>query len=201
MGKELMRSIEAWFAAHDGDGEFTSGPRAFPYSVIGSPSRAARFIFTTKPAVVSRRIDEQRASLAFGMIGRYGLPCEEDLHWIHEVVGPRPLLFLGDMDPIDLMVFAWLRASLYPKVITHLGVNDALLGVLDMELPESSAIPCAPSEQESFTFLKEVFPDLSETVGRQCASLLEAGRKIELEATVSAYGEASAILSAAKLVS
>ena len=35
MGSDLTRLIEACFLEHDGDGEFLSGVRGFPYSVIG----------------------------------------------------------------------------------------------------------------------------------------------------------------------
>ena len=40
------------------------------------------------------------------------------------------LLFLGDMDPADLMIFAWLREFLRPKSIVHLGVNDQYIAEL-----------------------------------------------------------------------
>ena len=61
--------------------------------------------------IASAAIHESGLSESYGMVGRYGLPNKADLAWIRKVIGKQPLLFLGDMDPVDLMVFVWLRAS------------------------------------------------------------------------------------------
>ena len=98
------------------------------------------------------------------------------------------------MDPADLLIFAWLRVVLHPKQIAYVGVNDAFLRALQITSLQSLSIQLAPSEQESLAFLETVFPDFRETVGRQCARMLEGGDKIELEAVASAAGEAASIL-------
>ena len=77
--------------------------------MIVSAGPVGRVLFTTKPAIVSTVIEKCDAARDFGMIGRYGLPSVADLPWIRTMVGSRELFFLGDMDPVDLMVFAWLR--------------------------------------------------------------------------------------------
>jgi len=179
------RLIREWFLEHDGDGEFVSGVRAFPYSVIGSSGSAGCVIFTTKPTVVSAVLHDYEAATSPGMVGRYGLPDDADLLWIRKVIGRRSLLFLGDMDPVDLLVFAWLCASLRPKRIAHLGVNDAFLRALKVGSTKSLSTPCVPSERESLTLLKKVLPDLRHTVGPKCARMLERGEKLELEAILS----------------
>lgn len=181
MGNGLVRLIEAWFLEHDGDGEFLSGIRGLPYSVIGSPGAAGRIVFTTKPQVVAAVMQERDAPAGIGMVGRYGLPNKADLGWIRKVIGHQPLLFLGDMDPVDLMVFAWLRASLRPKDVTYLGINDAFLKALEFSSIKSLSSPCAPSERKALTLLDEVLPDLRETAGEKCVELLERGHKIELD--------------------
>ena len=180
MDKNQTRMIDAWFAENE-DGEFVSHMAAVPYSVIGPTTDGGRLIFTTKPHVVAAIVEEE-ASGELGMIGRYGLPSHADLNWISELVGSRELLFLGDMDPVDLMVFAWLRAGLYPKSVAHFGVNDSLLGAFEITSTETLSIPFAPSEQRSVALLKEVFPDFGKTVGRSCTHMLERRQKIELEA-------------------
>lgn len=68
------------------------------------------------------------------MIGRYGLPNQDDVHWLSALVGSRGLLFLGDMDPVDLMIFAWLRGHLRRSHIEYLGVSDAFLSLLKMRV-------------------------------------------------------------------
>lgn len=107
--------IEAWFTEHNQDGEFVWDGRAVPYSIVGPSSHVERMVLTTKPLIVSIAIG--KASERVGMIGRYGLPQVSDLSWIRSIVGQRPLLFLGDMDPVDLMVFAWLRIHLLSRAI------------------------------------------------------------------------------------
>jgi hypothetical protein len=193
MNKGLAKTIQLWFAKHDGDGEFALGTRALPFSVIRPAGAAAPVLYTTKPSIVTPIIDRE-ARPGFGMIGRYGLPGEADLRWIHKVIGRHPLLFLGDMDPVDLMVFAWLRAVLRPRPVTYLGVNDDFLKALELPSTGSSSIPCAPSERASIALLKRVFPDLTEKVGHKCAEMLERGEKVELDVIVSNREEAAMAL-------
>jgi len=185
MEHESAKRIEQWFAQHDGDGEFACARRSHPYSVIGPPVDGGQIILTTKPSLVSTAIDSGKAfSAEFGMVGRYGLPDEADLPWICQLAGTRELLFLGDMDPVDLLVFAWLRARLHPREIKHLGVNDGFLMELGIRPAEPRLIPCSVSERESLDFLQEVVPQIREMVGDDCNRVLERGEKIELEAII-----------------
>jgi hypothetical protein len=180
MDYNLTDLIEAWFAEHD-DGEFVSDIRAHPYSVIGPASDEGRIIFATKPHIVSAAMYDGQILDEFGMIGRGGLPSQTDLHWISRVIGPREVLFLGDMDPVDLVVFAWLRAGLHPTHVTFVGVNDAFVKAVKISSIKTLWFPCDPSEQQSLPLLKRVLPDLSETVGKNCARMLERGQKLELD--------------------
>lgn len=179
MLRNVQRVIERWFTKHE-DGEFAFGPRGNAYSIIGPTTARAPFVFTTKPRIVSA-LYEKEAAPACGVIGRPGLPSRSDLAWIGRLVGTRKLLFLGDMDPADLMMFAWARAGLHPTHVTFAGVNDALLKASGVATTGAFAIPLAESEQASLALLGEVVPDLARVVGRNCVQLLEAGRKIELE--------------------
>jgi hypothetical protein len=194
MGNDSAKLIEAWFAEHSEDGEFVCGAGRAPYSVIGPPSSVARMIFTTKPTIVSMAIESRELPAQFGMVGRYGLPSDADVGWVCDVIGPRALLFLGDMDPVDLMVFAWLRARVHPRRITYLGVSDDFIDALGISSTESLSAPCAPSEQKSLAFLTSVFPDFRETVGCKCARVLTQGQKVELDAVVSAEERTEPIL-------
>ena len=189
MGNEATRLIEKWFADHADDGEFAYTARAAAYTVIGPSAPAGRIVIATKPGPVGSAIHESVDSASLGMIGRYGLPGDADIHWIRKVVANHQLFFLGDMDPADLMIFCWLRARLRPKRVVHLGVSDSYLTELQVQLPESFILRCSPSEQKSHPLLDKVFPDLRATVGPKCARLLKRGLKIELEAVVSAAWE------------
>lgn len=184
MPRNIAKLIEAWFLEHDGDGEFLAGRRACPYSLIGSVGAAARIIYTTKPSIVCAAMAPAPPP-SIGIVGRYGLPSKADLIWIRKLIARQQLLFLGDMDPVDLLVFAWLRASLHPTRIGYLGINDAFLGSLRLSSTRSIYGRCAPSEVESRVLLRQVFPDLRETLGRRNAELLERGHKVELDVIVS----------------
>jgi hypothetical protein len=175
MPGDATKLIRSWFAKHDGDGEFATGMRAAPYSVIGPVGAAGRVVFTTKPHSASAILNESETSKSVGMIGRYGLPDKADLVWIRTVVGRRVLLFLGDMDPVDLLVFAWLRASLGQKRVVHLGVSDSLLEAIQFEPNSSLCIRCASSERKSLALLNQVLPGFREIVGPRCAAMLDQG--------------------------
>jgi hypothetical protein len=180
MQNKLIAVIEAWFAEHN-DGEFVSGIREQPYSVIGPASDDGRIIFATKAHIASAVMYDGQISEEFGMISRGGLPSQTDLRWISQMIGTCEVLFLGDMDPVDLMVFAWLRAGLHPRRVTHVGVNDAFVKAAKFSSIKTLWCPCDPLEQQSLPLLKEVLPDLTKTVGKNCARMLEQGQKLELD--------------------
>lgn len=194
MDDDATKTIEAWFEANR-DGEFVVGSEAGPHRVIGPANERGRIIFATKASLATSAIEDSSRCSEFGMIARGGLPGDADLRWIRNVVRKADLWFLGDMDPADLMIFAWLRQRLLPKRIKYLGVSDAYLAALQLLVPETFIMPCSESERQSLSTLASVFPDVRETVGPTCASLLEQGRKIELEAIVSAQQTAGPILS------
>ncbi len=186
MTRKVTELVEECFKRHDGDGEFVVGTRLAPFSVVPPASKSDRLVFTTKPAVLLAAKELWMEPEVFGMIGRYGLPCRSDRDWICDVIGSRTLLFLGDMDPVDLLVFAWLRAAVHPKRVRYSGINDELVDVLQIPSLESVSIPCSASECEELTVLLEAFPDHLQNLGARCTKTLHAGRKVEMEAILSA---------------
>jgi hypothetical protein len=189
---KLTKAIDSWFAARQDDGEFVYERR--PFTVIGRTKPAAPIIYATKVSQSVRAIYDSGDCAEFGLIGGYGLPIAADLLWIRKIVANRRFYFLGDMDPVDLLVFAWLRESLRPQRVKHLGVNDQYLKDLKVRLPGSFTLKLSESEQESRKLLAVAFPRLRKTLGDHCADLLGQGRKIELEAVVSALGTPKPIL-------
>lgn len=180
--------IEEWFTKHryDQDGDFVCEGRPLPYTVVAPAKVKGRTVYATKPDYVATAICNSNEFASIGVIGRYGLPCRFDLPLIRDVAAKHELFFLGDMDPADLMIFCWLRARLHPTPIKHLGVNDAYLRQLQVQLPDSYTIRCSRSERRALPLLQKVFPDLVKMVGANCAKMLEQGRKIELDAVQSA---------------
>lgn len=193
MTSELLPRIRTWFAEHEEDGDFPCSP-CHPYEVLRPGADDGRIIFTTKPRSVALAIKANSGCANLGMMGRFGLPDETDLDWIVSAGSRRQLLFLGDMDPVDLLVFAALRAMLPAGNVSYLGISDTYLAKLDVFIPKSYFIRCTSSEIASLALLKEVFPKLREFIGPKCLQHLEQGMKLEVEAIVSAFGESGPLL-------
>ncbi len=78
--------------------------------------------------------------------------------------------------------------------ITHLGVSDAYLAELQVEVPESFQISCSSFELASMALLEEAFPDVRVALSPKCFAVLQQGRKIELESVVSTMSSAASVL-------
>ena len=182
MKPNVSELIELWFEKHGDDGEFVRSERGVPFSLIGPLSHSRGIVFTTKPSVVTASIESHLRPVRFGMLGKYGGPRDADLPRLHEHTEKRELVFLGDMDPVDLLIYAWLRERLAPRIVSYLGLGDELLASLEMSSTESIRIRCTRSERQAVALLNKVFPDYPDRIGDNCAALLRQGYKIELEA-------------------
>ncbi len=196
MSFDLTNAIEEWFRQCGDDIEFVRGERADAYMVIGPSETKATtiYVYATKPSCVLEAKWKYPNFDGVGIISRTGLPNTSDASWIRDLLGQHELMFLGDMDPVDLMVFAWLRAHLDHTQMTYLGISDSYLNQLRVVLPQTFIMSCAPSEQASLSFLGTVLPDFRELVGPDCAALLDKGCKIELEAVASSLGPPGPLL-------
>jgi hypothetical protein len=174
--QQLRRRI----AQVDG-GELTHHSSAYPYSVVFPPTGSQRVVYTTKNAGFQLLAPED-VEIRVGVIGRYGLPREEDCPSIARLVGDCAVYFLGDCDPFDLLVFAWLRQHLS---IRFLGTSDAVVSALGVDVNERITIPFPYEEQLAMSLVREVWPDFAESIGPNCARLLDGERKLEMEALVS----------------
>ena len=179
MRSNSTRPIEAWFTKQSDDGDFVSASEPTCYTVIGPTNNADRIVFATKPALIATVICNSNERRSCGLIGHYGLPRASDIRWIRRLTEGHEVIFLGDLDPQDLMIFYWLRARLRPNAIHYLGICDSFLAELDVYLPESFVLKCSPSERRSLALLEGLFPDLNAVVGTKCAGILKRRRKIE----------------------
>ena len=162
-----IRQIEKWFADHEGDGEYLQHRRTAPYSVVGPAGPTSPVLYTTKPAILCGVLDRSKDTPGFAIVGRGGLPSADDLKWITHLIGSRQVFYVGDMDPVDLTIFAWLRARLHPRPIGHLGVNDKLLEKLPKKLSDQFIIGCAPSERDALGLFGKLLPDYRQVVGQK----------------------------------
>lgn len=179
--KDAASRISIWFTQHD-DGEFLRLPATHPYSVT-VPSSGTRYIlYTTKPTSVLGALEKGRGQRSMQVVGRAGLPNAEDVVWLRALMSDRPVAFLGDADPTDLLVFAWLRSQM---PVSYIGVDDMLVQKLGVVVEDSLTIPLTNVEKAALALLADVFPDYKGAIGPQCAALLDRGRKIEIEAVIS----------------
>jgi hypothetical protein len=114
------------------------------------------------------------------------------------IIGERQVAFLGDLDPVDIMVFLWLRSRLDPIEVGYLGISDNYLEQIQVKVPESYIQECSRLEIAALPLLSKIFPDMQQIIGSSCELLLSRGRKIEIAATVSAGFNFKMLLSAVK---
>ncbi len=171
-----IASIEAWFRANE-DGEFCEYPAVHKSTLTGDHSNARTIIYTTKGHCVPR-IPGLTLESPVAMIGRYGLPFSGDLALLYPNATSINRIFIGDADPSDILVFAWLREHV---PIRRYGVNDDFLNRHDNRNCESIHIALSDRERETVQKLTQLCPDYRKLLGHYCSRLLDDGFKIELE--------------------
>ncbi len=134
-------------------------------------------------------------------IQRYSILTPEAFDALHFLVDgfQLPLVFVGDLRPIDLTTFALLRMGrtdfsrkrTKPFPITYAGINDDWLALSDQYRLRGRKMVDMPMnrwEQEHLALLHEFVPDLPELVGDRSWALLLANQQVFLEMT---YGGGS----------
>ena len=121
-------------------------------------------------------------SFSGGVVGRHGLPNESDINWLQSTADGRRLVFVGDADPCDLLVFAWMQSRID---IVHHGLNDSLLEQCGVSLNDRMTIAQSESKSAAMPLLSAFAPQFPTLLGPNCANLIQAGRKVELEVLAS----------------
>lgn len=176
MNNDRVGAIEKWFREQE-DGDFSIASPEIP-SVRGGDCLAARtLIYTTKQYFLPR-IEISAFLQPVATLARYGLPSRDDLDYLRGGCSEMSRHFIGDADPPDLLVFAWLREHL---PIQWAGVSDDFLSSHFYDGYPGIHIRLSDSERAAVAELGRFCPDYRELLGDSCASLLESGMKIELE--------------------
>jgi hypothetical protein len=178
--KDAASEIESWFTTHD-DGEFVRLPVTHAYSITVPPQGTRHLLYTTKPASVLCALESGGNRPAVQVVGRCGLPNADDVIWLRGIAADRQLLFLGDADPVDLLIFAWLRSQI---PVSYAGISDSLIQTLGSNITDDFAIALSDSERAALPLLVEVFPDYPTAIGSLCAARLNQGQKNEIEAVL-----------------
>lgn len=194
MDPVIASRVEACFQHYDGDGDFICREHGMPYEIVGPGDRLGNVIFTTKPHSVLAALSRPPARGQIALIGGYGLPERADLELFRRIIGPRSCVFLGDLDPADLMIFVWLQDLLSPVRVSYLGISDHLMKEAAAVPLDSHRIPLSDLEQEAMIGLLEFVPDLELTIGRECANILNNNEKLEVESLLNGAKAGDAIM-------
>jgi len=167
-------------------------PEPFPpMQVYLGGGRPRRLLYFTKDFLCRHWMLHGQFPKHWIALVRYGVPTssylEEVRHRSEELA--LPISFVGDLDPLDLTVYAMLRrgsADLRPKgralAVSYFGVSDRWPEMRRFPKSEiKGTLGMERLEREHLKFLLGVLPNLRELVGDRCFELLEEGFKLELE--------------------
>ena len=110
------------------------------------------------------------------------MPSDDDLPWLVSLVGSRTLLFLGDLDPVDLLVYAWLRSRPQLARVEFLGIGDEMLAESKHANLRSIRMQLSDEESQTLPHLETALgAELAQVVGDEAAGILRQGNKVEIE--------------------
>lgn len=173
--------IRDYFEKTNG-GDFYVAERTNAFSVLPpdpDTNVVVYFSKTTPYHLLVERLSEDRR---FAPIARGFLPAEHEADWMRQLVGERRFVFLGDADPVDLLIYAWLRQRV---PIEYVGLSDRLLDATGTPRCDNLLIKLNEQESAALPLLHQSISDLEALIGPWCAGLLSSGRKIEAEAMLS----------------
>jgi hypothetical protein len=163
-------------------GELIYG-RDYPYTILFPLEHPPVVIYTTKREATWQLLMLENGNLPVGMIAHYGLGRDEDMPRVAALAQGCRVYFLGDCDPFDLLVFAWLRMHM---PVRYLGTSDAVLSAVGVDVNDRRITSSfSDEEQRAMPLVREVWPEFAEAVGPGCAGLLERNCRLELEALMS----------------
>lgn len=179
-------------------------PFPYPMKLWFGRGRPTRMFYFTKPAFMDYLGRQSLFPEHWLAIERYSIPSQEAIATLHLLVkGFRlPLVFVGDLKPLDLTVFALLRrgatefssAKARPLPVVYAGLDDRWLAISDRfrrrgtEMPESRF---GDLEREHVDLLADLAPDLPALVGYRSWDLLKSGHDVMIEMTynIGGYGK------------
>jgi len=192
----VLAAIAAMSAASESGltAHATNPFREYPLHVIPPSGGACRgILYTTKIewlATLTDGMNDIPGDLA--LVWRFGPLDAGHSRILASVVDglDAPVLFVGDLDPLDLATYATLvRSDAFSrKGVTHLGISDSWVEACERDLETHSArsldrfcIRMDEDETEAWERLKTAWPESRTVAGPMACSLLDEGLKLELE--------------------
>lgn len=162
----------------DNDANLFAPTVEYPYSVTNVTLESRRVVYSTKLNSAFRVFEKPIAARQVTLLGRYGLPDDRDIEWILKTINGRECTFIGDADPQDVLVFAWLRCHVH---VSWTGVSDKFLESMRTRLTDNLTIALSRIEREAARQIPALCPDFQDLLGANCGLLFDQGRKLELE--------------------
>lgn len=164
-----------------------------PLCIWPARRKTRRVVFLSKDTLYYRWADlKPGLPPDWTVLARIGVPDEPqmalmaDLHKRLRV----PWHYIGDLDPLDLTAFLVMRALSIDFVgrrhvlpVTWLGINDPWLALCRRWQDPKWMIPTFkmnPLEPEHWRVLREVAPELPDTIGPECTRLLDSGETMDV---------------------
>lgn len=188
--------VAGWFRAHADDGEFVSPGDDVPWLLVPPEPRGDRWLYCTKPQWMQRCLSGAPPFDRLGIVARHGLPSPRGLAGLSRLAGRGRLLFVGDLDPPDLMIFAFLRDMLREADVRHLGIGARFAESFGLAWGSAPWMPLSPSERAALDVLRAALPDLPEVVGPEATRQLAAGCKLELDGVATSAAAWQALIAA-----
>ena len=158
-------------------------------SIFQGGPKPRRLFYFTQPGWCINWLNDRRFPQRWHVLSRLGEPTESFLETVRRYVAWHrlPLLFVGDLNPHNLFVFALLRygnTEFKPRrrdaiPVRYFGIDDRWLQLCTVQLKRGEELitrALTDDNQETLRVVKEVLPDLRELVGPRCFELLDTGR-------------------------
>jgi len=163
--------------------------RLYPLHCVPAVETCRRVIYSTKGDWLMRLTDGF-VPKDTTMLWRYGPLDGSHRSLVRAIVGhpSPPVLFVGDLDPLDMATYATLVADPELIVASYFGIADAWLHRCEADLAgrpgrpfDRVCIPMGSVEREGFVRLLQLAIDWSAIIGPRALALLQSGVKLELE--------------------
>lgn len=176
-------------------------PFPYPMTLWFGKGQPKRLFYFTKAAFLHLLWKQSMFPEDWLVIERPSIPTHESLVATRQIAQgfKLPIIFFGDLRPLDLTVFALLRRGspdfsskkVVPLPIHFSGINDAWLALADeFRRPGKRLqdLQMSSPEREQFELVTELVPDLQALTGLRSFNLLRSGQQVYLEMTYNIGG-------------
>jgi hypothetical protein len=182
-------------------------PFPHPMKLWFGAGKPTRLLYFTKPAFIDWLWRQSLFPKHWLAIERYSIPTQETIDTLRFITQGfhAPVVFVGDLRPIDLTAFALLRRgttsfssrAMRPLPITYAGVDDRWLTLSNEFRRPGKVMPesrMGDIELEHLNLLETLAPGLPGVVGDRSWMLLKSGHDVLLEMTYNIGGYRSGYL-------